>query len=217
MKIYIVIKDSVYHEETSVEVLKATTSLEEAKSILNTQLEDARQDYAGQDNIVFDNSEMSFESYVNGEYNYNHICVSIETKELSYDLSKEYWKETILDYLNNNVENKGVSKLTDDEANKVINTAVEQLMEDDSTWNEIDSSMNYFITHHPLSILSNLKTEYDFAKVDEIAERFTGTFKQDTIGERDTLVDELEMSKEEANFIMINYLGFDEADLKEEE
>jgi len=150
MKIYIVIKNSVYLEETSVEVLKATTSLEEAKSILNTQLEGARQDYAGQDNIVFENSEMGFESYVEGEYNYDHICVNIETQELNLDLSKEYWKETISDYLNNSCEGEKFTLLSDEEAEEVVNDTVNKFQEDDAVFNEIDSSIEWYLHHHDI-------------------------------------------------------------------
>ena len=150
MKVYSVLRSS-YCESDDSNVLKVTFSLEEAKEVVKQELETAHQDYDGQSDIIFDVSEdgKSFEAYKDGYYAENHIAVSIIEKELVID-GNAFWTDFIKDYLNNSCEGEKFTLLSDDEVEEIVNDTVNKFQNDDAVFNEVNSSIEWYLHHHDI-------------------------------------------------------------------
>lgn len=107
-KIYIVVDESIWNDESNVNVVCATENINIAKQKLKQYIEevkkevnfnnlDAIRDYDDLDyndvdgEFIFEESEDKFSLFQNGEYNSNHIYISIFEKELTkeYEINKE--------------------------------------------------------------------------------------------------------------------------------
>ena len=100
MKVYCVVKSSAWDYSLSIDVLKLTCSIEEAKLIISKEFELAKEGYDIDDsdlenqNIECEQDEngLRFSIYPSGYFAENHIECFIQVKDLDciiFDLGKE--------------------------------------------------------------------------------------------------------------------------------
>lgn len=226
-KVYVLTKHSAYNLEPTQEVIGTYGSMEEAQTELANQFEKAKAEFSEEADATSETTDTSFDWYVEGEYCENHISCEIFEKELNIS-SYKFFEQQAEDYINNVLEDKLICALTDKEVGDISAYVGERLCNDEHVWREVNDAIEYYIYHSPLMLekqdkLEEMLKRIDKTKIDEIAERYcvsepiSGKWETEVIHERDTLMDELNLTEKEAEFIMLNYLGFEPSDFKEED